>query len=143
MRTTRSRSARCARVGPGYCSATTRSKSRADTSNNPASGSRSVTSTRRSGCSARSIPSACGMMAWAADWNTAMPTVPLTVGRGWATGVLCFLERVEDGTTVMYERIALGSELDPPPCRLEQRNTDLAFELAQLLRDGGGTVGEG
>ena len=77
-RCTRSRSARCARVWPGYCSAITRSKSRAATSNSASSGSRSVTSTRSPGCSVRSSVSACGTMAWAADWNTAIRTVPPT-----------------------------------------------------------------
>ncbi len=56
-----------------------RGRSRAPTtSKRPTSGSRSVTSTRRSGCSPRSRVSACGTIACAADWNTAMRTVPPT-----------------------------------------------------------------
>src|SRR6218665_3838394 len=52
-------------------------------------------------------------------------------GEGLGHGSLCLFELVEDGATVVYEHIALGGELDPSPCRLEQRNTDLAFELTQ------------
>ena len=78
-RFTRSRSGQCARVCPGYCSASTRSKSRAETSNNPRSGSRSVTSTRRPGNSPASRVSACGIRACAADWKRATRTVPDTV----------------------------------------------------------------
>ena len=80
---------------PGYCSAITRSKSRAETSNRPTSGSRSVTSTRRSGYSPRSRVSACGSMACAADWNTAMRTVPPHRGERARDIRLGLLEAVE------------------------------------------------
>ncbi|PPH43802.1 LysR family transcriptional regulator, partial [Rathayibacter sp. AY1F7] len=62
---------------PGYCSATTRSNSRAhDVSCSAPSGSRCTISIRTSGKRSATARSAPGMSASAADWNTATRTRP-------------------------------------------------------------------